>query len=234
MKLNMRFHETLNVGIEGKSAYEVAVANGFEGTEKEWLDSLHGEKGDPGYTPVKNTDYFDGLSAYEIAVKKGFEGTEEAWVASLNDPDVWEPVAEYPNTSYLGSQIIPMDGKFRKCLITVEYGDEDEHRVKISCGKGITDNYMVALPVATATETYSPVKRYAAMEVKPNGGYWDMTFYGAADNESIRPISGMPKEYFMKNKISDVPYVDYVHVASLDGAIKTGIFTKIWGVRVKE
>lgn len=33
---------------QGASAYEVAVQNGFEGTEKEWLDSLKGEKGDKG------------------------------------------------------------------------------------------------------------------------------------------------------------------------------------------
>ena len=37
--------------IRGKSAYEIAVANGFDGTEEEWLASLQGapgEKGDPG------------------------------------------------------------------------------------------------------------------------------------------------------------------------------------------
>ena len=28
--------------LNGKSAYEIAVKNGFEGTEEEWLDSLHG------------------------------------------------------------------------------------------------------------------------------------------------------------------------------------------------
>ena len=33
---------------DGKSAYEVAVDNGFEGSEQEWLESLKGEKGDPG------------------------------------------------------------------------------------------------------------------------------------------------------------------------------------------
>lgn len=32
--------------IEGKSAYGVAVKNGFEGTEEEWLESLVGLKGD--------------------------------------------------------------------------------------------------------------------------------------------------------------------------------------------
>lgn len=35
-------------GDPGDSAYDVAVANGFEGTEQEWLDSLKGEPGAPG------------------------------------------------------------------------------------------------------------------------------------------------------------------------------------------
>jgi hypothetical protein len=35
-------------GADGKSAYEIAVDEGFVGTEQEWLDSLVGEKGDPG------------------------------------------------------------------------------------------------------------------------------------------------------------------------------------------
>jgi len=34
--------------LHGKSAYEIAVANGFVGTEEEWLESLKGEKGDKG------------------------------------------------------------------------------------------------------------------------------------------------------------------------------------------
>lgn len=32
----------------GKSAYELAVENGFKGSEKEWLDSLNGKDGQPG------------------------------------------------------------------------------------------------------------------------------------------------------------------------------------------
>lgn len=47
-------------GDPGDSAYDVAVANGFEGTEQEWLDSLKGEPGTDGYTPQKGVDYFDG------------------------------------------------------------------------------------------------------------------------------------------------------------------------------
>lgn len=45
-------------------AYGVAVRNGFEGTEAEWLASLHGkdgkdgENGTDGHTPVNGVDYF--------------------------------------------------------------------------------------------------------------------------------------------------------------------------------
>lgn len=56
---------------DGKSAYEIAVDNGFVGTEQEWLESLKGEYAG------------QGLSAYEIAVKNGFEGTETQWLESL-------------------------------------------------------------------------------------------------------------------------------------------------------
>lgn len=49
--------------IYGKSAYEVAVMNGFEGTEEEWLESLKGEKGD---APQKGVDYFTDADKEEI------------------------------------------------------------------------------------------------------------------------------------------------------------------------
>ena len=55
-------------GDAGKSAFELAVDNGYIGSEEEWLASLVGK---------------NGLSAYEIALKHGFEGTELEWLASL-------------------------------------------------------------------------------------------------------------------------------------------------------
>lgn len=59
-------------GSDGKSAYQIAVENGFVGTEAEWLVSLKGADGKDGingrdgvdgkdgYTPIKGVDYFDG------------------------------------------------------------------------------------------------------------------------------------------------------------------------------
>lgn len=40
--------KAIMVGDNGKSAYEIAMAHGFRGTEQEWLDSLKGPKGDDG------------------------------------------------------------------------------------------------------------------------------------------------------------------------------------------
>ena len=64
-------------GSAGKSAYEVAVDNGFDGTKDEWLESLKGERGTRGAMGP------GGKSAYEVAVSEGFEGDELEWLDSL-------------------------------------------------------------------------------------------------------------------------------------------------------
>ncbi len=91
----------------GLSAYEIAVKNGFNGSEVEWLESLKGKDG----TSFNNQSIFnitseetinghkytitysdsssysfevnDGQNAYEIAKDHGFIGDEESWLNSL-------------------------------------------------------------------------------------------------------------------------------------------------------
>ena len=46
--VDMLVRDTVLLKIQGKSAYEVALENGFEGTEEEWLESLKGEPGEKG------------------------------------------------------------------------------------------------------------------------------------------------------------------------------------------
>ncbi len=77
-------------GRDGLSAYEIAVSEGFEGTEAEWLASLKGEPGQdglPGRDGEPGVPGEDGLSAYEVAVNQGFEGSESDWLASLKGSD---------------------------------------------------------------------------------------------------------------------------------------------------
>ena len=98
-------------GVDGKSAYEIAVDNGYPGTEQAWLASLKGNKGDTGEpgaagekgepgekgdTGVAGKDGRDGTagrdgangaSAYEIALQHGYSGSETAWLESLHGVD---------------------------------------------------------------------------------------------------------------------------------------------------
>ncbi len=78
-------------GRRGYSAYEVAVQNGFVGTEEEWLESLRGEPGTPfGELTPEERELIrgsEGKSAYEVAVDNGYIGTEEQWVNSFLTPD---------------------------------------------------------------------------------------------------------------------------------------------------
>lgn len=104
-------------GKDGKSAYEIALENGFVGTESEWLESLKGADGKDGINGKDGVDGApgqdgidgqpgkdgidgqngadgqdgvngsDGKSAYIIAVEHGFTGTETEWLASLKGAD---------------------------------------------------------------------------------------------------------------------------------------------------
>ena len=83
-------------GADGKSAFEIAVENGFIGTETEWLESLKGSDGKDGTDGTNGQDGKDGIdgapgtdgkSAYIIAVEHGFTGTETEWLESLRGKD---------------------------------------------------------------------------------------------------------------------------------------------------
>lgn len=73
-------------GTDGKSAYQIAVEQGYQGSESDWLSSLKGDKGDKGNTGAKGNpgqDGAEGKSAYAIAVEHGYEDSEDKWLLSL-------------------------------------------------------------------------------------------------------------------------------------------------------
>lgn len=94
--------------VKTKTAYDLAVDNGFEGTEKEWVESIKGEKGEQGVTGKdgesfsfedltdeqlnmlkgkqgeKGEDGKDGKSSYELAVEEGFQGELDEYLDSLH------------------------------------------------------------------------------------------------------------------------------------------------------
>ena len=77
-----------SIGADGKSAYEIALDNGFVGTEVEWLAGLKGADGADGLNGIdgtNGTNGSDGKSAYQSALDGGFVGTELEFNASLAD-----------------------------------------------------------------------------------------------------------------------------------------------------
>ena len=70
-------------GTDGKSAYQIAVEQGYQGPESDWLSSLKGDKGNTGAKGNPGQDGADGKSAYAIAVEHGYEDSEEKWLLSL-------------------------------------------------------------------------------------------------------------------------------------------------------
>ena len=65
-------------GADGKSAYEIAVEQGFEGDETAWLESLKGADGKDG---VDGKDGTNGTNGTDGADGKDGFPTEEQWNA---------------------------------------------------------------------------------------------------------------------------------------------------------
>lgn len=75
MSVILRFRDTTDPtkfhgvkALRGLSAYQLAVKNGYTGTEAAWLTSITG---------------VEGKSAYEVAKETGYTGTKAEWIASL-------------------------------------------------------------------------------------------------------------------------------------------------------
>lgn len=109
-------------GPAGESAYQLAVDNGYIGTETDWLASLHGADGTPGT---------NGESAYQLAVDSGFVGTEAEWLASLQGPQgpaatTKQVVASSGGEVTRNSDVrlsgipVPEDGTLDACQILLE------------------------------------------------------------------------------------------------------------------
>lgn len=100
--------DSVTTGKQGKSAYEVAVDEGFEGTEEEWLESLRGEKG-------KDLT-FDDLTDEQKAELKGEKGDKgdkgEDAISAVNPRGQWSEEETYNKGDYVTGP----DGNAYTCM----------------------------------------------------------------------------------------------------------------------
>lgn len=79
-------------GLTGLSAYDIAVANGFDGTKTDWLLTIKGAKGDNGPEGPKGEE---GKSTYDLSVDYGFIGSEREWLTGIvNDTELMSNLNE--------------------------------------------------------------------------------------------------------------------------------------------
>ena len=83
-------------GKDGKSAYEIAVKHGYQGTEDEWAKGLTPNGGAGGGA--------NGKSAYELAVENGYQGSVHEWLKSLVGKDGADAYEVAKKEGYAGSR----------------------------------------------------------------------------------------------------------------------------------
>lgn len=192
------------MGLPGKSAYEIAVDEGFVGTEEEWLASLVGPKGETGDTGAtgatgpqgpKGDTGDGGKSAYQIAVEHGYYGTEEQWLLSLHGEkgDTGEqgpqgltgPKGDTGATGAQGPQGVPgANGKSAYEIAVDEgyYGTEAQWLASLKGEKGDKGN-----PGSTGPQGPIGPGGKSAYEIAVDEGY-----YGTVDQwlESLKGETG--------------------------------------------
>ena len=100
-------------GADGASAYEIAVENGYTGTEAEWLSSLKGEKGDAGEQGIQGIQGEKGDTG--AAGKDGMNGTD-----GRDGANGYSPTATVTETD--AGAVISITDKNRTTTATVKNG----------------------------------------------------------------------------------------------------------------
>lgn len=98
-------------GVRGKSAYQVAVDEGYTGSESAWLTTLIGRSA---YQVAVSRGFegdidewllsLQGLSAYQVALVQGFTGTQAEWLGSLIGPTGQSAYQSAVALGYSGTQ----------------------------------------------------------------------------------------------------------------------------------
>ena len=115
-----------DAGNNGKSAYELAVENGFAGTEAEWLDSLKGANGTSSYTHIKYADSMPDENADILLSGTGdyigiYAGPSVIAPTNYTDYSWYKIKGENPEITYDKNGYIIVDGvKTDVCLYPTE------------------------------------------------------------------------------------------------------------------
>ena len=191
-------------GEDGKSAYQIAVDEGFEGSETDWLaslkgadgrngiDGINGTNGKDGKTPVKGVDYFTTAEINEI---------EEGAAAKVDLSD-YAKTADLSTVATSGSYndlsdkpSIPKPYELPVASTTALGG------VKVGSGLSITNGVLSATGGGTADSV-----DWSKIQNKPNfanvatsGDYNDLS-----NKPTIPSVEGLASEAYVNEKVAAI------------------------------
>lgn len=153
-------------GTDGKSAYELAVAGGYNGTLEAWLESLKGNAGAAG------------KSAYELAVEGGYKGTQAEWLESLKGKDGAGAGIYYVPNAETGTFWIYNDGDKKPYDSGIKFGGADPN----ACTAAVDPTTGVLTLTAGVDEEGKPIVYTIAM----NGELRSLVYEG--DGASMKRV----------------------------------------------
>ena len=171
--------DTGSRGAAGKSAYEVALQNGFTGTEADWLTSLKGQKGDagePGATGAKGDPGEKGDAG--TPGKDGVNGKDGTNGADgKNGADGYSPTATVTETD--AGAVISITDKNGTTTATVKNGTNGDAAswgdYTPGCEEGESAKYCTAkLVTVTGKQTWQVLPSIStvshnALDIVPDG-----------------------------------------------------------------
>lgn len=223
-------------GEDGKSAYQIAVDEGFEGSEADWLASLKGADGRNGIdgingtngkdgtngvdgkTPVKGVDYF---TAAEIeAIEQGAaDKVDTAGYAKSTDLSTVATSGSYEDLT--NKPNIPDAYELPVASATTLGG------VKVGSGLSITNGVLSATGggVADSVEWDKVQNKPNFANVATSGSYNDLS-----NKPTIPSVEGLASEAYVNEKVAaiEVPSLDgYAKTAELAQVAKTGSYNDL-------
>lgn len=179
-------------GIDGKSAYELAVENGFKGTEQEWLDSLRYDHSDE-FKQLADQVKLDAKSAEDSATKAESAMNEANTIAQANVKAINKASTDAQNaiTTSKDSAVKAIGTKQTEAVQAVD-------TAKTSATQAITEQKESAVSTITQEKT-------SATEAIKTGKTEALTDIETAKNDAIEEIenTGVPLEDIEKLAIKE-------------------------------
>ena len=173
--------------VETKTAYDIAVENGFRGTESEWVESI---KGDPG---KDGSDGKDGANSYELALQNGFKGTQEEWLESLKG----EPGKDFKYSDFTKEQLENLKGEPGKDFKYSDFTEEQLEKLKGEKGKPGENAYEIAVKNGFEGSLGEWLKSLEGEKGKPGEDAYEIAVkngYNGTLNEWLKSLKGEPGE----------------------------------------